>query len=149
MVKINLVKEYFIPYMTARVDIKNSGEFNNQVEFLYISDYNSNLYFPDWFKHEDGIGAVLESSEGMLDLKIKCIGDGDLNMRLRGIHAKDQYGKLIQIFINYTVVMINGKNLINENKTISHDDYYNCHYGVCDNDILFIHIEWTPLKLYY
>lgn len=65
-----------IHYLTARVDIKNSGEFNNQVEFLYISDDNSTLSFPEWFKHDDGDGAVIECSEGKIDLKIKCIGKG-------------------------------------------------------------------------
>lgn len=40
-------------------------------------------------------------------------------------------------------------NLINENTLVSHDDYYTFKYDVCDNDIVFIHIEWEPFKLHY
>lgn len=135
-----------IHYFTARLDIKNSGKFKNQIEFLFISDENHKLFFPDWFRHDDGIGAVIESYKGDLDLKIRCIHDGTLSLRLRGIHAMNS-NKVIPIFINFTQVIINGTMLINEEKLVSHDDFYSCNYKVKDGDILFIHVEWKPFKI--
>ena len=147
MIKINSVtKNDLIHYLTARIDIKNSGKFNNQIEFLSTSDEESDLSFPDWFKHNDGHGMVIESSKGNLDLKIKCIKDGNLIIRLRGIHARLN-NTIIPIFINYTSLIVNGKDLLDKNVLVSHDNYYDCYFKVYDKDIVFIHIEWLPFKI--
>lgn len=145
--KINaIVLNNLIHYFTARIDIKNSGKHNN-IKFLFISDDNSVLSFPKWFDNEDGVGAVIESSKGKLDLKIKCINDGNLNLILRGIDAKDSKGIRIPIFIEFNKVVVNGNHLITENKLVSHDDSYQCNFKVCDGDIVFIRIEWGPFKV--
>ena len=144
MFKINdIVLEDLIHYFTARIDFKNMGKLSNQIEFLYISDNNAKLSFPDWFKDENGVGAVIESFEGKLDLKIKCIQDGKLNIKIRGIDVKSK-GKRIPIYINYKSFIINGVPQINENKLVSYDDNYEFNVKVYDRDILFMHIESSP-----
>lgn len=148
MIKINtIVLNDLIHYFTARIDIKNSGNEQNKMEFLYISDDNSILSFPMWFKNEEGVGAVIESSKCKLDLKIKCINEGNLNLLLRGIDAKDSKGLRVPIFIEFNRVIVNGKHLITENKVVSHDNFYQCNFKVGDGDIIFIHIEWGPFKV--
>ena len=148
MIKINtIVLNDLIHYLTARIDIKNNGGHQNKIEFLFISDDNSILSFPQWSNDEKGVGAVIESSKGNLDLKIKCINDGTLNLHLRGIDAKDSKGTRIPIFIEFNKVIVNGKQLINENKLVSHDNSYQCDLKVKNDDILFIHIEWGPFKV--
>lgn len=148
MIKINaIVLNDLIHYLTARIDIKNSGKHQNKMEFLFISDDDSILSFPEWFKNEEGIGAVIESSKGKLDLKIKCINEGNLNLLLRGIDAKDSNGTRLPIFIEFNRVIVNGKHLIDENKVVSHDDFYQCNFKVGDEDIIFIHIEWGPFRV--
>ena len=148
VIKINSITKYdLIHYFTARIDIKNSGKFNNQIKFLSISDKESHLTFPAWFKHEDGEGAVIESSKGKLDLKIKCIGNGTLNIRLRGIHARGPNNTIIPIFINYNKLIINGKELLTENIIVSHDKFQDYYFKVYNEDNIFIHIEWLPFKI--
>ena len=148
MIKIDVINLIdLIQYLTARIDIKNSGKQHNKIKFLFISDENSLLYFPEWLKNEDGVGAVIESSKGNLDLKIKCINEGNLNLQLRGIDAKDSKGTRLPIFIEFTRVIVNGKHLITENKVVSHDNLYQCNFKVEDGDIIFIHIEWVPFKV--
>lgn len=117
------------------------------MEFLFISDENSSLSFPEWFKNDEGVGAQIESSKGELDLKIKCINEGNLNLILRGIDARDSNGTRLPIFIEFNRVNVNGKQLITENKLVSHDNPYQCDFKVGDEDVLFIHIEWGPFKV--
>lgn len=142
-----IVLNDLIHYLTARIDIKNSGKNHNKMEFLFISDDDSTLSFPKWFDNEDGTGAVIESSKGKLDLKVKCINEGNLNLILRGIDARDSNGTRIPIFIEFNKVIVNGKQLITEKKLVSHDNLYQCNFEVGDRDIIFIHIEWGPFKV--
>ncbi len=139
--------DYLAPYKIGRIDIKNIGDYQNQIEFLN-ADTDVNLSFPDWLKHDDGMGAVVESSKGSMDLKIRCIGKGNLNIRLRGLFAKNK-GKIMQIYTEFNDLNVNGRHLINENKIVSHDDFYDCYYEVDDGDIIFIHAEWSPFKVKY
>lgn len=134
-----------VPYQLGRIDIKNSGDYLNQLEFLYYDD-GVNLSFPDWFRHDDGTGAVVESSNGSMDLKVRCIGKGDLNLKLRGFFVKNN-DKIMPIYTEFNNLSVNGRPLINENKIVSHDDFYECYYEVDDGDIIFIHAEWAPFKV--
>lgn len=93
------------------------------------------------------MGAVIESSKGTLDLKVKCINKGSLNIRLRGVYARSHNNSIIPIFIEYTKVIANGINLIHENALVSHDNFQECHFKVGNEDIIFIHIEWSPFKM--
>ena len=56
---ITIVQEDLIHYLTARIDIKNMGKQDTQIEFLYILDNEVKLLFPDWFSDGEGIGAVI------------------------------------------------------------------------------------------
>ena len=56
-------------YYTARIDIKNQG-INNKVMILDITDSNSKIDCPSWFKDHLGEGIQIHSSKGVLDLKI-------------------------------------------------------------------------------
>lgn len=140
-------EKILLPYHIGRIDIKNSGESQNQLEFLYAGD-DVDLSFPDWFKHEEGIGAVCESSKGSMDLKVRCIGKGNLNLRLRGVFAKNN-GKIMPIYTEFNNLSVNGRSLINESKIVSHDDFHDCYLEVDDGDILFIRAEWAPFKVKY
>lgn len=140
-------KKDLIKFNTARIDFKNYGSQDNTIEFLYISDADAVLEYPNWFIHDDGIGAVIESFKGILNLKIRCINDGKLNIRLRGIDAKDKNKRRIPIFIDFSSLEINGKKYIEGSNIYCHDDYYQCDVNVYDGDIVFVHIEWSPFKI--
>lgn len=133
-------------YFTSRVDIKNRSELNNKIEFLSISDNDAILSFPEWFRDDEGQGAVIQSEKGKLDLKIKCVGEGKLDIKLRGVDVKYK-NESKPIFIEYTSLECNGKQMLNEKKLVSHDDFYQCDLKVNNEDIMFIHIEWLPFKL--
>lgn len=146
MIEINsIVKMGFKHYITARIDIKNKGNSDNKIKFLHNSDENSFISFPKWFFEEDGQGAVIQSYKGSLNLKIKCINDGKLDIRLRGIEIRNKNEKSIPIFINFLNFSVNGYPIIDNPKLVSYEDYHRCEeIDVLNGDVIFIHVEWSP-----
>ena len=131
-------------YNTARIDFKNMGIESNSVEIIGISDNSAKCYYPLWFTNQNGKGLVVESSKGTLDLKLKCIGDGELQISLRGIDYRNEFDDRLPIFINFNEVQIN--NLQNyENKLVWCDSPYNYTIKVKDNEIVDLHFKWLPL----
>ncbi|MCR5026158.1 MAG: hypothetical protein K6A34_01770 [Methanobrevibacter sp.] len=136
-----LLKKYY----TARIDIKNYGK-NNNILILDNNDENSGVSKPDWFNDCEGSGIMIESSEGILDLKLKCINDGLLKIFLKGPNCNDKNGNRFPIYIDYTDLSVNDKPCFNENQLVWHDKPYVFSKMVCDGEILDIHIQWMPFN---
>ena len=130
-------------YNLARIDIKNKGDIDNNLDMLNISDLKSVITKPDWFKNDEGQGILIESQKNKLNFELKCIGDGDLNIVLRASDVRNN-GKQIPIYINYTNLIINDKIVFNENKVVWHNKPYVYQMKVKNDECLKITIEWTP-----
>ena len=142
-IEINqMLKKYF----TARIDIKNFGSKNNNIQIVDYSDNNAQIDYPAWFKNEFGNGMVIESDNCSLDLKLKCINEGNLRILLRGIHCKDKHENLFPVYIDYTTFEINNESVINNNVLTWHDEPYVYEKSVKNREIINIHIEWLPFN---
>lgn len=138
----NLLKKYY----TARIDIKNLQNKHNNVIIVENNDLNSKIMQPNWFTDSDGVGTIIESINGELNLKIKCVGDGDLNIWLRGPDIRDKNNKRFPIYIDYVKFLVNNKNVFNNNTLIWHDNPYKFVKEVHNSEILDIHIKWLPFN---
>ena len=132
-------------YYTARIDIKNYGT-NNNIMILDINDSNSKIFRPDWFNDHLGAGIQIHSSKGVLDLKMKCINDGELKINLRGIDVRDKNGNRFPVYVDFTKFSVNGNDIINTNELTSHDYPYRFSMLVSDSEIVDIHIQWMPFN---
>lgn len=132
-------------YCTARIDIKSYGTDNN-ILILNNNDSNSRIERPDWFKDSLGSGIQIHSYNGFLDLKLKCINDGELKIHLRGVDFRDKNEKRFPIYIDYTYFSINNEPIIEDNELTWHDRPYVFSKFVRDSEILDIHIEWMPFN---
>ena len=143
----NQISDNLNKYNTARIDIKNFGNNNtpNSVKVKNITDYNPNFHYPNWFKDSNGEGVVIQSQSNFLQFNLECIGDGELNIFLKGIDKKLN-GKRIPIYIEYKKLLIDGENVIDENKIVSHNDFYVHKLNIHDGQILSIYLEWKPLS---
>ena len=137
-------RESLLTYVTARIDIINNGGPNNGMEVLEKSDNFCKIDFPDSFKRETGSGMSILSKKGNLDLKVKCINDGELDIRLRSRDVKDIDKNRFPIYIDYTKFTINGEDILNGNTLVSHSEPYVINRHVNDSEILDIHMEWKP-----
>ena len=134
-----------LKYITARIDIKNSGLKNNDVIILENSDISSKVEIPVWYSDDEGIGHVVNSQKGVIDLKVKCIGKGDFEIYLRGLDFRDNVDQRFPIYIDYTKFYINGECIFDSRVSVCHDHYYNyVKYDVEDGEIIDMHIEWEP-----
>lgn len=138
----NLLSKYY----TARIDLKNFGSESNTLEIIKNSDKQSKIHRENWFKDETGEGFVILSKKCSLNLKMKCINDGNLKIWLRSQDFRDKENNYIPIFIDFTKLKINGIDYIEERKHITHDNYYVVEMKVHDSDIITIEIEWLPLN---
>lgn len=143
---MNQIFERFLKkYCTARIDIKNRG-INNDIMILEINDLNSKIERPNWFNDSLGSGINIHSSNGTLDLKIKCIHDGELKIELRSLDFRDKNGKRFPVYIDYTNFSINDTPIINSNKLTWHDQPYVFSKLVNDSEIVDVHIQWMPVN---
>ena len=128
----------------ARMDIINLGEATNFVKLLEISDDNSLCGYPDWFKGKKGSGLVVNSQKCYLDLKILCINDGKLRIRLKGRDVRDENNKRVPVYIDFLRFTVNDELIFDKTHTVSHDEYYTYSKEVKDKEIINIHVEWLP-----
>jgi len=140
----NLLRKYY----TGRIDIKNYGGSDNNFIILNNSDETSNVSQPGWFNDHTGVGTMIESLEGILDLKIKCVNDGLLKIYLRSIDSRDVNGKKFPTHIDFINFSVNDDIIFNNSKLVWHDNPYMFSKKVHDSEVIDIHIEWLPFNSY-
>lgn len=131
-------------FYDARIDVKNYGNANNDVILVECDDL-SNIYKPKWLRNKYGAGTVVSSSKGNMDMTIKCVGEGILEIDFRAIDLKDENGR-IPVFIDYTKINVNNIDLIDNNFISWHDNPFIFKQKVKNNQIIDIHAEWKPLS---
>lgn len=143
----NILK-LILNYVTLRLDIINisAGE-ENTVELIENSDLNSRVSFPKWFKKEGkSQGMVVSSSNLSLDLKIKCLTDGDLRIDLRAPDIKDRNGERFPIYIDMNEFKINEEIILNKHNLVSYYPPKRVTKKVEKDEIVNIHVEWMPFN---
>ncbi len=147
VIKMNLKFESLLKkYVTARIDIKNFGNRFNNIIIVENNDSDSEVFHPNWFLDDEGLGTIVESCNGVLDLKIKCIQNGKLKILLRGVDVRDKHKQRFPIYIDYTNFSVNENVIIDSNTLTWHDNSYVFEKYVHDSEILNIHVEWLPFN---
>lgn len=135
-----------LKFNKARIDIKNEGNSENSIQVINYDDDCLNYSYPNWFKNKKGKGLLISSLKSHLKLKIKCINDGKLKIYLKGIDFKDKNNNRIPIYINYTSVLINGKEQITNDLLVCHDSSHLIELNVNDSDIIDLEIKWDSIN---
>lgn len=130
---------------TARLDVKNCGAADNAIEILTNSS-NNKFECPSWYKTETGVGQWLHSDEKSVDFSFKCIGNGNLEILLRGKDFRDNKGARIPMKVNYTKLMINDEVIFSEPKTVWHDQSFKWTKLVQDGELIKVHVEWEACE---
>ena len=133
-------------FYKSRIDIKNSGDESNKLVLVDSDDPASNIYEPMWLNDETGIGFVVYSTKGSIDVSFKCINDGDLDINFKSFDFRDENNNKIPIFIDYTEIIINGKYIHKGSYVAWHDNSFDYSDKVKDGDIINIKAKWRPLS---
>lgn len=150
----NNIEEYNLlqtlkKYITCRIDIKNRGNKNNSVDVVNISDKEFSSSKPKWFSNDSGKGLILKSSALNLEFNLKCYGDGDLQIALRGLEfKKDKNNQRIPIFIDILHFEIDGEGIVDNSRVICHDKPVRYVKSVKSEQVVNIKIKWRALDKY-
>ena len=136
--------ELFNKYLTARIDIKNENTVNNSIEITNNSDQNANISFPSWFENEFGKGVIINTQKRIINLKIKCIYNGNLIIKFRGQDITHN-GIRIPAYINYNSIYINSEKINEVDKLTCHDKPFIYTKKVKNSEIIKIDIYWNPV----
>lgn len=143
--EINIpVESMLSKYYTSRIDIKNKGDYSNQIQFLDMSDVSAEITSPAWFINKEGHGNCVISQKGRISFKIKCIGDGDLLIELRTLDVKDRNNNRFPVYIDYMSFKIDNEEYLKENTLTWHNEPIRYHKRVLDGEIIHIDVKWQP-----
>lgn len=147
---ITNVNEFFNKlekYNTGRIDIQSFGNDHNTIEITDCSDDKASIKTLLKEKKDQGSGFAIQSVTGSISLKIKCIGNGILNIRLRGIDCKiPQNNNRLPIFISYSHFSVDNEALIDSTtKIVSHDSPFYFKKQVRNGQLVTINLKWNPI----
>lgn len=138
--------EFLKKYLDSRIDIKNYGNKTNDISLLFVDDSSLNITQPSWFNDDEGIGTIINSAKGYLNLAFKCVNDGKLIMSFKGIDYRDKNRNRIPIYIDYTYVVINDEIIIDESTVSWHDNPFIFEKEVSDGEIITMEVKWRPVN---
>lgn len=134
---------YLENYVAARIDVKNLGEAENDLEIFAVSDHKTIVRSPQWFS-EDGRGYRLTSLKGGLSLRLRCRGDGILRIVLRGRDVRDEDGRRIPFWIEFTDMEMDGEPVFDGTKPVWHDRPFILQRKVKDGEEISFFFAWRP-----
>ena len=133
-------------YITARIDIKNSGSDDNDIIINDISDKSASVQAPEWFK-KNGHGYVIHSQNGAINITFQCLTPGTLSISLRSKDIRNKKGERILIGIDFHKLCINDEEIFNDIHTVSHDKPFSFTKKVVDGEIITLYTEWIPYDI--
>lgn len=147
-IKKSKVADLLIKYNSARIDVKNYGSLDNKIKLVDENFHLARIYFPEWFKSDEGEGMIIESEKNSINFRFECINDGILKIFLRGPDIYDKNQVRFPVYIDFTNLTINDELIFDENKLVWHDCPYIFEKEVKNSEIIDIHVEWLPFNKY-
>lgn len=138
------VIERLSDYITARIDFKLYG-CNSDLEIISVSDGKARILKPQWFQ-KDGVGYIVESNRGRIELSFRSAVGGNLKIWERGRCVRDGESKSVPYWINYQNVQFNGNIVTRAENMASHDKPICLNYPVKAGDVIRFYAEWLPYR---
>ena len=120
-----------------------SDTVDGDFKILSISDDKAKTTKPDYL-NRDGIGYVIQSFTGKMELIAKANEDGQVILKLKGMDIRDpkDKSKRVPYWIDYTKLTIDGNTIFDKLTPAWHDKPYRYDiYAEADEEIK-IQVEW-------
>ena len=139
------IADKFKPYLTARLDVKLVPEEQGDFQIVSASDEDAKIEKPAWF-NKDGIGYMIQSYVGKLDIVAKAAVDGEIRLYLRGVDIRypEDNSKRIPYWIDYTKLIVNDKVIFDKLTPTWHDKPYFYSMDAKGGEEIRIQVEWLP-----
>ncbi|MDO4179616.1 MAG: hypothetical protein Q4D21_10605, partial [Phascolarctobacterium sp.] len=132
-------------FNTARIDIKLNGITvgKDSMQIAAISDKNANFNTSEWLNKE-GKSYVIKTAEKKLVTTFNCSADGKFTIALRGNDIRDDTGKRLPVWIEYTSLKVDGKEILQAPTPTWHDRPFRYEMPVKDGQQVKLEVEWRP-----
>ena len=139
------IADKFLPYLTARLDVKLASTEGGDFQIISTSDNNANVLKAAWLT-DNNIGYFVQSHVGKLELVAKIVGGGRFHLGLRGINVPDpkDNAKHIPYWIDYTKLIVNGNTVFDSLTPVWYEKAYNYALDVKDGEEITVQAEWLP-----
>lgn len=121
--------------LSARIDIKNFGKVDNDVDITTTAKTSA----PAWFVNEQGRGRVVESVHKKETLTLKCRGAGKLRLDFKASDKRCN-GTRFPLWVDYKSIKINGKEQLSAPVQTWHDKPYRFEMPVKDGQVINIEV---------
>lgn len=130
-------------YITGRLDFKLNEVENPDLEIKEVSDSDASILKPEWMQ-EDGVGYVIESQRGVVDILLQSASGGNVTSWLKGKAVPDSKGNKIPYWIDYKNIRFNEELLFEGTKSAWHDRPIPLSYQIKAGESVRFHAEWQP-----
>lgn len=137
---LGLIAAKLEKYNTARFDIIIEGK-DSYLEIDEIDDYVT-LSQPHWLS-DPYSGFIITNKNNSIDFKVRCVGGGNLDIKLRGIDKKLKKQR-VPIYIDFTKFLVNDESVMKSHKIVFHNNPVIHSKKVEDGEIVKVHVEWLP-----
>lgn len=120
-----------------RLDIKNYGNENNDVE---ISVINGNVLEQKWFTDSKGVGKIVQDSTMCNTIKLRIVNDGILKIDFKGMEKRIGRERL-RIWIDYKSIKIDGNEILSAPLATWHDKPYRYEMPVKNGQEITLEVE--------
>ena len=130
--------------ITARLDIRLLSKDQVDFQIVSVSDDKAKVQKPAWF-NKGGVGYVIQSYAGSLEIVAKANADRQIRMWLRGVDIRTPEDNLKRIpyWIYYTKLVVNDKIVFNEIIPAWHDKPYEYKMAAKTDEEIKIKVEWV------
>jgi hypothetical protein len=142
-----LKPKFFLRYFTARVDIKFIPEGEGDFQVVSLSDDKATVDKPDWF-NKNGVGYVIQSYVGKLEIVAKANSNGQIQVNLRGVSVcpSNDPSKRIPFWIDYTKFNVNDKLIFDKLIPVWLWKPYDYNMTAKADEEIKISVEWVAHK---
>lgn len=151
--KFNLIDNDYVSSLISllpkvRLDFKNCGNSSNSYEIISCNiAEDSFIHKPSWLCKDTGDAFICQSKNNDVELKIKIIGDGVMQLWLRAELMTNSNEKHLPLFIEYLDFNVDGKNILEDWSFYSHDRHGFFEFNVKDNQVVDLKFNWKNLSV--
>lgn len=138
---------YKKPNELASIEIKNVGSPENRFIFLKKDFSDAELSFPKWATSRLGQGCHILTEQQCLSFKLQCMNAGFLRFYLLGPKAQYDDKNEYPVFVVFDKLVINGQDVLEGSKIVSHENYHIFKKDVEDGEIIDVMIQWHPFNM--
>lgn len=144
VVILTIVFVLFNKKTTSRIDLTTNLVDENIPQFeVYVDGSETPLKQMGWMSKNNLQGYVVQKDGKNMDMIIKSLSDAKIKLSFRGLWEKDAENKMVEHWVKYTSINIDGNEILSEPVNVWHDKPFVYTIDAKNGAEYKIQIKWT------